>query len=262
MNKDILSLLDGLDVSSNEMRFFIEGISGSWDRYYKDMQARNIKLNEENNNKVLEQALKTIFEEQAEEPELEELEAINIHDFVLEYCRKEMLSFRQIFASIKDELADGIKFVVLPSELSDSKAKKKFDNAVSAYAHKPSGRSYDLHDYVPNFEVHRFNLLVQFDTTVFGSGKTGICFTDSFLVYKGIGVLPHDLYYYSKVESMDIDPDDHELSITGLSCTGENREYFKYNCYKITPKLMKVVDCVNKFINQPSLKLIKHLTSQ
>lgn len=261
INESVFYALSGLDVSSDGMADFLTGLSNSWMQYNKKNELNKKEAIKDFNNKVLMQAIKKLHGDGSGYDELKKpsFEIDNINDFILEYSRLRLKSFREMFNSIKDELPDGMKYIIMPDELSNSKARKKFENAVKAFAHEPSGRSYDLERYIPNYKVDEFDLVVLFDTTIWGSGKTGICFTDTFVVYKSIGTIPHDLFYYSNIDSINVDEDKRCLIISGLSSAGDTEKRFSYICHYINSKLSKVVGSVNDYVSQPAFKVIKHL---
>lgn len=94
------------------------------------------------------------------------------------------------------------------------------------------------------------------DTTVWGSGKTGFCFTHNYVVFKDIGYC-HELYYYNNIEKLGVE--DEEFYISGKSTQGSTLDYLKYNSHKATPALKTMCQCVTDYISQPSYQILSFL---
>ncbi|EIE5864407.1 TPA: hypothetical protein ACPJ1D_000715 [Vibrio alginolyticus] len=263
INNDIMNLLSGIDSSTTKMETFLTSLSKEWEKQIKKDEKLKEKVDIENRDRILAAMVAALDGQGKSRPKKVEFNPTSLLDFVLQYCKSEIQSFWSFYIEIEDEIADGCKYVITEEDIciGSKKAKKKIDNAIKEYAHAPSGLSntYDIKEYTPNFEVWESDILVKFDTTVFGSGKTGICFTNNFVVFKGISTIPHSLYYYRKIDEISVDQGDKELIIKGLSSTGDTSDYFEYICHNINGALSKVVTCVNEYISQPALKVVKHI---
>ncbi|CAK4004156.1 MULTISPECIES: hypothetical protein [unclassified Vibrio] len=263
IHNDIRCLLAGIDTSTTQMESFLISLSKEWEKQIEKDETLKEKVGKENRDRVLAAMMAALDGQGKNHPKQVEFNPTSLVDLILQYCKGEIKSFWNFYIEIEDEIADGCKYVLTEKDicLGSKKAKKKVDNAIKEYAHAPSGlsNSYDIKEYIPSYDVWESDILVKFDTTVFGSGKTGICFTNNFVVFKGISTIPHSLYYYRKIDKISVDQDDKELIIKGLSSTGDTGDYFKYICYNINDELSKVVDCVNEYISQPALKVVKHL---
>lgn len=254
----IKNIFSGFSVSDDDTHEFLLNMSSEW----LNQVEKDEKLKEENDIEnslsilsAMEDALKDI---KRSDPKIEHVNSTSLADFVKTYCKENTKQFWRFVYPFEDKIDDGGSHVL---NMKRAHKHKKSQNAAKAYAHRPSGRSYDLDKYNPAWVTSPDDIIVLFDTSVFGSGKTGIVFTDNYVVFKGIQVLPHDLYYYKDIKSIKVN-EDKELEIRGKSITGESGEYFKYNDYKIDHSLSLVTDAVTEYINQPAFKLSNYLKNK
>ncbi|MGR2768636.1 hypothetical protein ACUYOF_14095 [Photobacterium ganghwense] len=263
LDQQMNDMLSGLNTNSSDIVDFLSQMYIEFETFKKVVIGNNVKYEYQvAQNKIAEVHAALNGESDKFKRVEVERDLRTAEDFLQYYAKKHLKSVREFFMPVRDELYDNNKLAVVYHKLSDSRAKKKLDNAINAFAYQPNEEYYLDKEYHPPVAVSPFNLLVLFDTTVFGSAKTGICLTDQFIVYKGVGKIPHEMFYYTNIDSIKVDTDENSLNISGKSTKDKAWYSFSYDCYKVTPKLNKAVGCINDFINQPAYRILKHLINR
>ena len=223
---------------------FLKKMIDDWDIQLKKQITEKKNADLENDADIIQAMLDEIQDQEKEKKSLEPktIETVSVLKFVTEYCENRVSSFNLFYYKIENDIRDNCKSVVTEIDLlslDSSKAEKKLNNAAKEYAYYPT------------------KVCVLFDTTFFGSGKTGFCFTSSFVVFKDIGSYPHEQYYYRDID--DIGVNDEEFYIKGMSTKGSRCSYMKYNDYKVTRSLKIVCKCVMDYTSQPAFQIMSYL---
>ena len=246
-----------VEASLNELEILLEGfaITNEDEDYINKLRSEYQKFNsakESNNEKAYKQvaenevneAISILNDEQAEvkEPEFDNR---TVQEFVTNFISSNINSLDNLFYEIEDSLSDGLKYVVTRDESYSSKGQKKSKGALKSYAHYSKGDAECMDS------VH--NLLVLFDMTLFGSGSDGITFAGHYITFKSMS---HDreFIYLDDINSISVRASDKELKV--------NSSYFEYFHSEITRPLKKTVDCFNTYLNQPGVRLRKHLATK
>lgn len=255
----VMALLDGFESKreQEEVGHFLKQMIDDWDVQLQKQTVEKKNADIENDVDIIQKILDKIQEQgkKKKSPEPKIIETVSVLEFVTEYCASRLTPFSSFYYGSEDDIGDNCKSVVTERELMslNRKAEKKFNNAAKAYAYNP--------EHEPNEHfTSMYDVYALFDTTVFGSGKTGFCFTSSFVVFKDIASYPHELYYYRDID--DIGVNDEEFFIKGSSTSGSSRDYMKYNDHKATRALKIVCECVKGYTSQPAFQVIRHLKNK
>ncbi len=129
----------------------------------------------------------------------------------------------------------------------DSYSERKECGVIGAY-----GKSYAHHPTEdPSEYVH--DVLVLFDTTLFGSGGDGMTLTSEFVAFKGLGK-DKEFIFIGDIESVGYDRGSKELTFNDIE--------YNYVHTELNGPAKRVFECLQAYINQPSLRLKKYINNE
>lgn len=249
----VKALLNEFQPKNNhsEVEAFLCEMTKSWSAQVDKHKQEKHDASIENSIATIQAAMDAINNQGKEVPTPKVVDTISVVEFITEYCKSRITPIAHIYLEIEEAIADDCGSVVTERDLMVDKKKgvKKFNNAAKEYAYDPRCENSDFTDM--------FAVLALFDTTVWGSGKTGFCFTRRYVVFKDIGV-PHELYYYSDIEKLGVE--DEEFFIQGKSTQNSRLDYMKYNDHKATRPLTLMCQCVTDYISQPAYQIMTYLS--
>ncbi|KXI21744.1 hypothetical protein [Photobacterium sanguinicancri] len=194
----------------------------------------------DNDTDKINQALAVLSDESVEHIPVEK-DKRTIDDLIDKYLNETYKSLDSFFEPVYQAIQDECKYVVTSNDWNNSKGKKKSKGAAKSYAH------YDgiCVDYISC-------LLVLFDTTLFGSGSDGLAITSDFIAFKSLGD-DKEFIYISELESVSYNRSSKELAF--------NNKRYNYVHTELNGPAKLVFESLQDYLNQPSLKLRKHLNS-
>ncbi|MBB1466434.1 hypothetical protein H5300_24800 [Vibrio sp. SG41-7] len=166
-----------------------------------------------------------------------------IDDLISQYTSETYKSLDSFFDPFYKSMGDGCKYVVTSNDWFESKGKKKIKGAGKSYAHHPAEE--------PSEYVH--DVLVLFDTTLFGSGGDGMTLTSEFVAFKGLGK-DKEFIFIGDIESVGYDRGSKELTFNDIK--------YNYVHTELNGPAKRVFECLQAYINQPSLRLKKYINNK
>ena len=236
-------LLKGFEIT-NDDEDFIDKLRSEYQEFNSAKESNNEKAYKQVAENEVNEAISILNDEQAEvkEPEFDKR---TTQEFVTNFISSNINSLDNLFYEIEDSLSDGLKYVVTRDESYTSKGKKKSKGAVKSYAHYSKGDAKYM-DCVDN-------VLVLFDMTVFGSGSEGSAVAGHYIAVKARSH-EREFIYLDDINNISVRASNKELKV--------NSSYFEYIHSEITRPLKKIVDCFNNYLNQPGVRLRKHLETK
>lgn len=219
---------------------------------YKIFLSKNMLSNELERIQVIENELMeslTILGGECLEPQYIATENSSIDDF-LEFCiENSYQSLNSYFASIVELIRGDLSYVVTFQDINSDKGRKKIINGFTSYGYsidkirKTKDRESAMIECIKE-------LLVLFDMTTLGSGKSGIILTKTYLAFESI-YTSREFIYINDIENISLNTSERELTV--------NNKKLKFIDSEIIYPLKKTIECINQYLQQPSIKLKEHL---
>jgi hypothetical protein len=203
-----------------------------------DLTNKNVAIS---NDKEHLESIIGLFTDEDSTNESAEMDTRGVDDFLEAYLKEKLFSIHEPFDEIYSQISDGCGYVVTSNDWTKSKAKKKEKGASKSYAHYP-------HDEYPCDVIT--DLLVLFDTTLFGSADDGMVITGDFIAFKPM-FEDKEFISISDIRSVRLDSSDKELRINNLT--------YNYIHSELDRPMKLVYKALKKYLDQPSLVLMKYL---